>query len=424
MVPVERPAAKSGKRTTARSGSVVGSEPGLDSADNSKPAPAGASARKRGSGGIFRVRPGVFRIDVEVRRDPVSGRRRRVSRTVYGTQRDAEVALAQLRLADHHRRLPQTATGAKTVKALLDLYLEEAGAGKVQLAPRTIVTSRSAVNTMSATVLPDGRLFGDLRLSRLTWREIEEMYAAMQAAGAGPDWTRRCGTVLSRALERGKKHGLLDSNPERDADRPKSVRSKPFAPLASDVQKLLAKVADEDPELADLAVVLASTGMRTSELLAVKWEDLDTAAGEVHLANAIVDGGPGVGVRRQPTKRSDWRDVPLTDSALAAMDRQRDRRTAIAGSVRKDEYVFPAGRDGLVPHRPDRLSDRWLEHRGCSPITLLALRHFAATRMLDAGVSYRTVADLLGNSENTLRLHYDGRTDVGKRKAIAALELD
>jgi hypothetical protein len=37
--------------------------------------------------------------------------------------------------------------------------------------------------------------------------------------------------------------------------------------------------------------------------------------------------------------------------------------------------------------------------------------------------TYRTVADILGNSEATLRLHYDGRTGVEKRKAIAALEL-
>ena len=41
--------------------------------------------------------------------------------------------------------------------------------------------------------------------------------------------------------------------------------------------------------------------------------------------------------------------------------------------------------------------------------------------MLDAGVPYRTVADLLGNSEVTLRLHYDGRTDTGKRDAVKAL---
>ena len=66
---------------------------------------------------------------------------------------------------------------------------------------------------------------------------------------------------------------------------------------------------------------------------------------------------------------------------------------------------------------------RWLQARGASPVTMLHLRHYAATAMLDAGESYRTVADILGNSENTLRLHYDGRTDVGKRKAISALGL-
>ena len=73
--------------------------------------------------------------------------------------------------------------------------------------------------------------------------------------------------------------------------------------------------------------------------------------------------------------------------------------------------------------RPERLQNRWIAARGRSPVTLGHLRHYAATAMLDAGESYRTVADILGNSESTLRLHYDGRTDVGKRKAIAALEL-
>ncbi len=62
--------------------------------------------------------------------------------------------------------------------------------------------------------------------------------------------------------------------------------------------------------------------------------------------------------------------------------------------------------------------------RGASSVTLLHLRHFAATTMLDAGQSYRTVAEILGNSESTLRLHYDGRTNVGKRLAIAALEIE
>ena len=369
------------------------------------------------------VRPGVFRVDLEVRRDPLTGRRRRVSRTVYGTLGDAEVALASLRMADHQKRLPQTATNAKTVQGILDLYVADAETGKVRLAPATVVTTRGAAKTMAQTLLGDGREFGTIQLSKLTWREIEDLYASMQRAGAGADWTRRCATVLSRALERGKKYGFLDSNPEKDADRPKAVRTKPFAPLAAEVHAVIARAADRDPEMADMATIAASTGMRPGELLGLQWEDLGEG-GEVHIAHAIVDGGKGVGVSRQPTKRADWRDVPLTEAAQAAFERQRARRSEISGTVRRDEYIFPGGADGVVPLRPDRLSDRWLSVRGDSPITLLALRHYAATRMLDAGVSYRTVADLLGNSENTLRLHYDGRTDVGKRNAIAALELD
>jgi site-specific recombinase XerD len=64
------------------------------------------------------------------------------------------------------------------------------------------------------------------------------------------------------------------------------------------------------------------------------------------------------------------------------------------------------------------LSDRFAEARGHSNVTLRDLRHYVATTMLDAGVPYRTVADLLGNSEVALRVHYDGRSDTGKRDAV------
>lgn len=127
---------------------------------------------------------------------------------------------------------------------------------------------------------------------------------------------------------------------------------------------------------------------------------------------------------RKATKRSDWRDVPLTAGAIDALRRQEVRRRQLLGSnPSPGAYIFPKDIDGSLPLRPDTMGDRWATARDKSGITLQHLRHFAATAMLDAGESYRTVADILGNSEATLRLHYDGRNDTGKRKAIAALEL-
>jgi len=277
---------------------------------------------------------------------------------------------------------------------------------------------------MAEMEMPDGRRFGAILLSRLTWQDIEHLYGAMRTSGRGPDWIRRCATVLTRALELARKRGLVDANPSKDAVRPKSVRRKPFAPTEADVRQVLKAVTKKDEELANLATVLASTGMRTGEVLGLQWSDVNLDASELHVSAAVTDGGPGVGVIRKTTKRSDWRDVPMTDAAASALRRQAERFSAMFGRAPGPHaYVFGIGADGADPVRPDGLSHRWAVARGKSPITLLDLRHYVATTMLDAGESYRTVADILGNSEATLRLHYDGRTGIEKRKAIAALEL-
>jgi integrase len=370
------------------------------------------------------VRDGVWRVDVEIGRDAVTGRRRRVARVIHGTREDAEIALARLKVADHEKRLPRGGSNARSVRAAFQLYLQAVDSGLIELAPATVVTSRSASKRMCSTELADGRTFGDIRLSRLNWSDIESLYSAMRAGGHGPAWIRRCATVLTRTLEMARKRGLIDANPSKDAARPRTVRSKPFAPTSVEVRELLAAAAVRDAEITDVAVVLASTGVRRGELLAIRWVDVDLDGAELHVSAAITDGGRGVGVVRKSTKRSDWRDVPLTSAAVDAFRRQAVRRWELGGTQPPgSEYVFPAGVDGSVPMRPDVLSNRWAAARGTSEVNLQDLRHYAATAMLDAGESYRTVADLLGNSESTLRLHYDGRTDVGKRKAIAALEL-
>jgi len=381
-------------------------------------------SRKRGSGGIFPIRDGVWRVDVEVARDPVSGRRRRVSRYVHGSRAEAEIALSRLRVADHERRLPSGGTSVRSVKAALDLYQQTAESGSLELAPRTLTTTRSAIRVMASMELSDGRVFGTIPLSRLTWQDIEHLYAAMRKSGRGPDWIRRCATVLTRGLELARKRGLIDANPSKDAVRPKSVRTKPFAPTEIDVRAVLESVAARDPQMADLAIVLASTGMRTGEVLGLRWSDVHLAAAEIHVSAAISDGGPGVGVVRKSTKRSDWRDIPLTAAASAALHRQVDRYQSLFGKPPPPKaYVFAGDSDGVDPLRPDALSHRWADYRGNSSLNLLDLRHYVATAMLDAGESYRTVADILGNSEATLRLHYDGRNGIEKRNAIVALEL-
>lgn len=142
--------------------------------------------------------------------------------------------------------------------------------------------------------------------------------------------------------------------------------------------------------MGDVATILASTGMRVGELLALRWNEVDLERGEIHVAFSVTDGGPGIGILCKPTKRSDWRDVPLTASALAALERRAQRFRSKLGQIPgPGAFVFGGLLDGSVPMRPDVVSHRWIQVRGSSAITLLGLRHYVATAMLDAGASYR-----------------------------------
>jgi hypothetical protein len=68
--------------------------------------------RRRGSGGITQVAEQTWKVDIEPPRDAVTGRRRRVSRTVKGTREEAELTLARLKVAGHQKRPPSGGTNA------------------------------------------------------------------------------------------------------------------------------------------------------------------------------------------------------------------------------------------------------------------------------------------------------------------------
>lgn len=50
------------------------------------------------------------------------------------------------------------------------------------------------------------------------------------------------------------------------------------------------------------------------------------------------------------------------------------------------------------------------------------LRHTAATRMAEAGVDIRTIAEFLGHATIQMTMRYAHATDDAKRRAAAALE--
>lgn len=73
------------------------------------------------------------------------------------------------------------------------------------------------------------------------------------------------------------------------------------------------------PQHRNLLQFAFATGLRTSELIALQWPDIDWSNNTVHVSRAFVEG-----VMKQPKTKAGIRDVELTSHALEALERQKE----------------------------------------------------------------------------------------------------
>jgi len=170
----------------------------------------------------------------------------------------------------------------------------------------------------------------------------------------------------------------------------------------ADVDRLVACASD--PAFAVLVRVLADTGLRRSEALALTWRDVDFRKGEVM-------------VRRSKTHRP--RSVPMTAAVAAALKAHHDAVQAIP--LRGEDPVFPT----LAKLDPSSVSARLtavVRRAGLPAMRLHDLRHGFCSRLAQAGVPLPTVAALAGHRAIQTTMRYARHVpDGATRRAIDAL---
>jgi len=154
-----------------------------------------------------------WEVSVRAGRDPVSGKYVRVYRTVRGTRKDAERALARL--------LHEAATGGLvdpgrvTVGEWLDRWLHDIA--KPNVAAKTWERYEEVVRIHLKPHL------GKIPLHQLRPAHIQRLYAALQGAGKHPRTILHVHRVLHTALERAVKLEVVGRN-VCDAVSPPRVR--------------------------------------------------------------------------------------------------------------------------------------------------------------------------------------------------------
>ncbi len=193
---------------------------------------------------------------------------------------------------------------------------------------------------------------------------------------------------------------------------------------------MLLLIAEAERSDADLAVFLrlaAVTGARRGELCALRWTDIDLVASAVTITRAIV-GQRNDELVEKDTKTHAGRRIAIDARTVDVLARHRDRceeRAAAAEtSLPDDAFIFSPTVDGTRAWRPGGVSlefNRLRKRTKVAKVPLHSLRHFAATRMLAAGVPVRTVAGRLGHADAATTLNVYGHWIEASDQAAAVV---
>lgn len=381
-------------------------------------------------------REGWFDVVVYDRVSAPNKRPAKVAKRVKG-QRAAERVEREL-LRDRDRGSLVERRG--TLAAYADRYL----------ASRRAEVAKATLNGYQGTVdrYVKRHAIGDMRLSDIDATAVAAFYADLLERGSvgSPVATatvRKVHRILSMILKRAVVDGLVNVNPCTVVKVPKANEAADDNERGVDpaiASEYVATVRDHGMPTGPVAAVALGTGLRLSELLALRWADIDLDASELHVTGKI-EQVPG-SLRRTATKTTrSTRTVPFGPAVAAVLAAQKRRIAALRlaapeGTWIDEGWVFPrrslrVERDGTVnpagavwsPHsflhewrRDRRLANeiRLAEYAEAGgsvedftppyDFGIHALRHAYGTAQLAAGVRVEVVSRRLGHASSLITL--------------------
>lgn len=207
-------------------------------------------------------------------------------------------------------------------------------------------------------------------------------------------------SVLSSAFDLAVLDNLMPSNPMVSVPRAKHQKM-PISPFSADESaRILAGAAKRYPgQLANMIEFWFRTGMRTSELVGLKWLSIDMVAGTALVHEALVTG-----IEEDSTKTGKTREVKLDGRALAALQRQKAHTFVGQENVFLDPFTSKPWANTQAFSR--RI---WVPLLKAVSVTYRRpynIRHARATEMLMAGVNPAFAAKQLGHDINVFLKDY------------------
>jgi len=217
---------------------------------------------------------------------------------------------------------------------------------------------------------------------------VRSWFVSLIEAGATPRTITRKMSTLKSFFRFAKANGFIEANPMLKVTAPKMAKRLPVYIEEEKMDKLITFPGSGDKliELRNEAILLVfyATGIRLSELIGIRCEDVDLVNGSIKVTG----------------KRNKERVVPIGALIIESLERYMKLlpKSRVAGNNNMLLFVTEEGKK-LYPKLVYRLVHAWLGQVSTNEkLSPHVLRHTFATHMLNNGADLNAIKEILGHS--------------------------
>lgn len=341
--------------------------------------------------------------------DPLTGKERRTTRRGFKTIKEAKQAERNLQLDVEENGLPSNQSNGfqdPTFEELASLWLENY---KTTVKPSTFENVRSKVEKMTE------EHFKELKLKKITVAYCQRVVIELSKSYV---LYNHYLSVINRIFKYAVLMDILNSNPFDKVIKPKSrqiQRKGNF--LTKEELKEFLKLA-QTASLSyffPLVHLMAYTGLRQGEALALKWSDIDFENKKITVNKTAV-WIKGKQTLQTPKTKNSKRVISIDPNTLSILKSWKKDQIKIYFKNGKhfegdENFIFTNQRSDWVQiHNFIPYFKHFVTGHALKPITPHGLRHTHASLLFSAGVEPKNISDRLGHS--TVQITLDLYTHI------------
>lgn len=248
---------------------------------------------------------------------------------------------------------------------------------------------------------------GGMKLSDLTPLHFMDVFNDLEEYGFSKFTIRQIKMVIKNALKAAVENNLIPNNPVPEIYKMEDQPSEKRALTIGEQKLLLSYIQNTDYEYSEMIIILLLTGMRSGELRALTWSDVNFKDNVIYVNKSIrehyIDGKGYIESNNPKTKRS-VRQIPMSVESKHFFKKLKQKNRVVDLKTHKKFGNLVFCKEGSVITQNDMryifsclIRDMNATGHEIKEIRPHMLRHTFATRCFESGLSIKSVSEMLGH---------------------------